>query len=370
MPIWELANSNLKSLVPYEPGKPIDDVARELGLNPSDIIKLASNENPLGPSPKAREAMLQAAGKMHIYPDGGSFHLRNAIAERLGIDRSQIILGNGSNEIIEFVYHAFTRRNETSAVASRYAFAVYKLMAELFGVEFIEAPDLNLHHDLDAIRKAIRPDTRLVFLANPNNPTGTRIPDKDLENFLRSLPKTTVAVLDEAYYEFLDNPPPTLDWVREGLNLVVLRTFSKIQGLAGLRIGYGISTPEITEVLQRCRQPFNINGMAQAGALAALRDTDHEKKTKALIFAGRRRLENFARESGLRYEPSFANFVLIEVGDGHAVFQSLLKRGVIVRSMKSYGLPAWIRVSIGTESEMEKFERELRQVLANAPVHA
>ena len=366
MSVWNLANCNLKSLVPYEPGKPIEDVARELGLDPSGIIKLASNENPLGPSPKAAEAMQQTARKMHIYPDGGSFHLRNAIAERTGMPPAQIILGNGSNEIIEFVYHAFATRGKSSVVASRYAFAVYKIMAELFGVDFIEAPDRNLHHDLAAIRSALRPDSKLVFLTNPNNPTGTRIPNRELEDFVSSLPSHVVVVLDEAYYEFLDNPPPTLDWVREGLNLVVLRTFSKIQGLAGLRIGYGVSTPEITEILQRCRQPFNINAMAQAGALAAIRDNTHEEKTKALTQTGRKRLEQFARDLNLKYEPSSANFVMIHVGDGQAVFEKLLRRGVIVRSMKSYGLPGWIRVTVGLPEEMDKFERELRNVLAAA----
>jgi len=363
MSIWNLANQSLQKLVPYEPGKPIDDVARELGLPPSGIIKLASNENPLGPSPKAVEAITQAARSVHIYPDGGSFHLASAIATKLGVDRSQIILGNGSNEIIEFAYHAFTAPGQSSVVASRYAFAVYRLMAELFNIEFIEVPDRDFHHDLTALRAALRPDTRLLFLASPNNPTGTRIPNAELEAFLRSLPPHVVTVLDEAYYEFMDNPPPSIQWTQQGLNLIVLRTFSKIQGLAGLRIGYGVASREITEVLQRCRQPFNANALAQAAALAALNDSAHEEKTRQLTGLGREKLESFARQHSLDHVKSEANFVLIKVGDGQKVFTKLLQRGVIVRSMKSYGLPEWIRVSIGTPAEMERFEKELLEVL-------
>jgi len=363
MSIWNLANQSLQKLVPYEPGKPIDDVARELGLPPSGIIKLASNENPLGPSPKAVEAITQAARSVHIYPDGGSFHLASAIATKLGVDRSQIILGNGSNEIIEFAYHAFTAPGQSSVVASRYAFAVYRLMAELFNIEFIEVPDRDFHNDLTALRAALRPDTRLLFLASPNNPTGTRIPNAELEAFLRSLPPHVVTVLDEAYYEFMDNPPPSIQWTQQGLNLIVLRTFSKIQGLAGLRIGYGVASREITEVLQRCRQPFNANALAQAAALAALNDSAHEEKTRQLTGLGREKLESFARQHSLDHVKSEANFVLIKVGDGQKVFTELLQRGVIVRSMKSYGLPEWIRVSIGTPAEMERFEKELLEVL-------
>jgi histidinol-phosphate aminotransferase len=358
MSAWYLANKNLRQLVPYEPGKPIDDVAREMGLNPADIIKLASNENPLGPSPQALQAMVEAAAKTHIYPDGGSFHLRKAVSEKFAISQQQIILGNGSNELIELLYHAFTRPGEASVVASRYSFAVYKLMAQLFDVRFIEVPDLDFQVDLNALLAAISSDTRLVFLANPNNPTGTRISNHDLEYFIDQVPDTTLVVLDEAYYEFLDNPPPTLDWIKAGKQIIALRTFSKIQGLAGLRIGYGFASEEITEILQRCRQPFNINALAQAGALAGLADDEHMAKTRLLTFEGRKKLQNFFRQHGMRYLPSEANFVMVEVGDADAVFKHLLKRGIIIRSMTSYGLPGWVRVSIGTPAEMVRFEAE------------
>ncbi|MDX6767178.1 MAG: histidinol-phosphate transaminase [Candidatus Methylacidiphilales bacterium] len=363
MSVWNLANPNLRQLVPYEPGKPIDDVARELGLDPANIIKLASNENPLGPSPKAVAAMEASLRGLHIYPDGGSFHLRNAIAEKMGVDRSMVVLGNGSNEIIELAYHAFGRAGTTSAVASRHAFVVYQLMAQLFDVTFIAAPDRDFHHDLDAIRAAIRPDTRLVFIANPNNPTGTRIPNEPLESFVRSLPPHVVCVLDEAYYEFLENPPASVEWVRQGLQVIVLRTFSKIQGLAGLRVGYGIASPETAEILQRCRQPFNANSMAQAGALAGLGDDDHMARTRAMTLDGRARLQDFFRGLGLRFVPSEANFVFVEVGEADRIFKALLREGIIIRSMTSYGLPAWVRVSIGTPEQMRRFEEAFSRLL-------
>ncbi|MDZ4787313.1 MAG: histidinol-phosphate transaminase [Blastochloris sp.] len=365
MSAWNLANQNLRHLVPYEPGKPIDDVARELGLNPAEIIKLASNENPLGPSPKALQAMIEAAAKTHIYPDGGSFHLREAVSQKFGINKQQVILGNGSNELIELLYHAFTKPGQTSVVASRYAFVVYKLMAELFNVTFIEVPDLDFRADLKAMLAAIRPDTRLVFIANPNNPTGVRIPNRELEDFIDQVPETALVVLDEAYYEFLDHAPDSLGWIKAGKRVVALRTFSKIQGLAGLRIGYGFASQEIVEILQRCRQPFNINALAQAAALAGLTDLDHMAKTMELTLKGRARLEQFFQQQGLRYLPSEANFVMVEVGNADAVFQGLLKRGVIIRSMTSYGLPSWVRVSIGTAAEMAKFEADFIEVLSD-----
>jgi histidinol-phosphate aminotransferase len=364
--IWELANPNLKTLVPYEPGKPIDDVAREFGLDPASIIKLASNENPLGPSPRAVEALLLAAHRSHLYPDGGGFHLRNAIAQRLGTARENIVLGNGSNEIIQLAYHAFVKPGRDSAVASRYAFVVYKLMAELFGAAFLEAPDRGFHHDLAALRATLRPDTRLVFLANPNNPTGTRIPNTDLESFLADLPPHCVAVLDEAYYEFLDNPPPSVEWALSNPRLIVARTCSKIHGLAALRIGYAVAHASTAEILQRCRQPFNVNALAQAAALAAFDDTAHMDKTRRLTAEGRTRLEAFCRQHSFEYLPSQANFVLFRVGNADAVFRALMQRGIIVRSMVSYGLPEWIRVSIGLPAQMERFEQELLHVLGRS----
>ncbi|MDR0532804.1 MAG: histidinol-phosphate transaminase [Verrucomicrobiales bacterium] len=363
MSVWDFANSNLKSLHVYEPGKPIEEVARELGLDPDSIIKLASNENPLGPSPLAIEAMKKAADKMHIYPDGASFELASAIAKKQGVEYKNLILGNGSNEIIEFLYHGFTQRGKSSVVASRFSFAIYKLMAELFDVEFIEVADKNFGHDLDAMLAAIKPNTKLVFVTNPNNPTGTRVSNEELEKFVFSVPKNVVIALDEAYYEFCKNPPDTVGWIKRGANIVAMRTFSKIQGLAGLRIGYGLANSELIGVLQRCRQPFNINAMSQAATLAAVSDANHEENTRQLNFAGLERLEKFAKQHNIPSVPSHANFMMLNVKDAHRVFVDLQKRGVIVRSMKSYGLPEWIRVTIGTPAEMEKFEQALLDVL-------
>jgi len=361
--IKDIANRELLDLVPYEPGKPVDDVARELGLDPASIIKLASNENPLGPSPLAMEAMRQAIKTSHFYPDGGGFHLRNAIAEKFGLTRENVVLGNGSNEIIELLFHAFTRPGIHEIITARHAFAVYTLMAQLFGVHATVVDDVDFTPDLPAMLRAVTPQTRLIFLASPNNPTGTRVTNEALETFLRDLPSHVIAVLDEAYYEFLDNPPDTISHVRRSGRVVLMRTFSKIQGLAGLRIGYGLATAEIGGLLQRARQPFNANSIAQAGAIAGLADLDHQQKTKAVTDAGRRVIEDAFTRMGLRYVPSSANFVMVHVGDGGEVFQRLMKKGIIVRSMVSYHLPAYIRVSVGTSEQNARFLAELPAAL-------
>lgn len=357
--VREIANRELLDLVPYEPGKPVDDVARELGLDPASIIKLASNENPLGPSPKAIEAMREAIEKVHFYPDGGGFHLRNAIARHVGLERENVVLGNGSNEIIELLFHTFTRPGIHEIVSSRNAFAVYALMAQLFGVRTIEVDDVDFTPDLPAMLRAVTPQTRLVFLASPNNPTGTRVSNAALDEFLRALPPHVIAVLDEAYYEFLDDAPDTVARVRAGERVVLMRTFSKIQGLAGLRIGYGLASAEIADLLQRARQPFNANSIAQAGAIAGLADLEHQQKTKAITDEGRALLEKTFARMGLKYTPSSANFVLVHVGDGGEVFKRLMKKGIIVRSMVSYRLPEYIRVSVGTPEQNTRFLAEL-----------
>lgn len=362
MSVWNQAHSWLRDLVAYEPGKPIEDVARELGLEPHQIIKLASNENPLGPSPKALAAMRDALERAHFYPDGGGYYLREAIAEKFGLKRENVILGAGSNEIIEFIGHAFLRPGE-EIITSRHAFVVYKLMATLFGAKTVEVPDPEFAHDLDAMAAAITPRTREIFIANPNNPTGTLVSQAEIDRFMEKIPPQVVVVFDEAYYEFLENPPDTLKYVRDGRNVVVLRTFSKIQGLASLRIGFGLAKAELISVLQKTRQPFNVNGIAQAGALAGLRDNEHQRKTREVTFAGRDTLQREFAAMGLQFVPSFANFVLVKVGDGKAVFDALMRRGVIVRDMKAYGLPEWIRVSVGTSEQIKRFLAELRTVL-------
>jgi histidinol-phosphate aminotransferase len=356
-------NPYVEELVPYEPGRPITDVAREYGLDPSQIAKLASNENPLGPSPSALQAIRDGLSHTHLYPDGGGLALRDAIAKLHGLTRDHVVLGCGSNEIIEFCYHAFTRPGEGKVLASAYAFAVYGLMARLFGIPFEEVPDRDFHHDLAGFVARLSPEVRLVFLASPNNPTGTRIPNAELTAFVEKFPAGPLLVLDEAYYEFISEPPPSIRWVKEGRPVVVLRTFSKVQGLAGLRIGYGLAQPDIAAVLQKSRQPFNTSSPAQSAALAALADTEHVRKTVALTHLGLERLHNFLKKLGLRFVPGTANFVMVEVGDGDAVFRELQKRGLIVRPLRSYRLPSWIRISIGTPEQMARLEEALPRAL-------
>jgi len=359
--MWKTAHEHVLKLIAYEPGKPVEELAREMGLAPSDIIKLASNENPLGPSPMALAAMHNALERAHFYPDGGGWALRSAIADKLGLARENVVLGNGSNEIIEFIGHAFLRPSD-EVVTARHAFAVYTLMAQLFGAKTVEVPDPNYTHDLPAMLAAITPRTRQIFVANPNNPTGTIVEQDAIDRFMAEVPPHVLVIFDEAYYEFLDNPPDTLKFVRAGRNVLILRTFSKIQGLANLRIGYGLAPKEIADVLQKTRQPFNANGIAQAGALAGLLDEEHMRNTREVTHEGRTYLQSEFAAMGLEFVPSAANFVLVKVGDGDAVFQYLLKRGLIVRAMRSYKLPDWIRVSVGTMEQNRRFIAELRKL--------
>ncbi len=364
--MWKIANQQLRDLVAYEPGKPVEDLARELGIPPEKIIKLASNENPLGPSPRAREAMIETIERAHFYPDGGGYYLREAIAQRHGLSRANVILGNGSNEIIEFLGHAYLQPGDEVVVA-RHSFAVYRLMAQLFGAKVVEVPDPGFKHDLEAMLAAITPRTKEVFVANPNNPTGTMVFQDEIDRFMDRVPEHVITVFDEAYHEFLDEPPDVLRYVREGRPVVVLRTFSKIQGLANLRIGYGLACAEIAEVLQKARQPFNANGIAQAGALAGLQDEEHMRRTREVTHEGRTYLQSEFLAMGLEYVPSYANFVLVQVGRGREVFEALLREGIIVRDMGSYGLPEWIRVSVGTMEQNRSFVRALRRIRPEVP---
>lgn len=361
-------NPWLAALHPYETGKPIDETARELGLDPAHIIKLASNENPLGPSPKAVEAMRVAAEQAHLYPDGGGYHLRHAIARARGLDIENVVLSNGSNEIIELLGHCFLAPG-TETVVAEHAFVVYRLMSELFGARCIEVPDMDFRHDLRGMLRAITPATRLVFIANPNNPTGTSIGQDEIDDFMERVPPRIVTIFDEAYHEFMDDPPDTLKFVREGRNVAVMRTFSKSQGLAGLRIGYGMMPAHIAQWLNRARQPFNANALAQAAALASLADAAHQRRTREVVDAGRARLEAALAAASIAFVPSSANFVLLKVGRGRDVFQALLRKGVIVRPMDGYKLPEWIRVSIGTPPQMDRFLAVLAEIL-NKPALA
>jgi histidinol-phosphate aminotransferase len=362
--IWELANAQLREITTYEPGKPIEETARELGIDPVAIVKLASNENPLGPSPKAVQAMRAALGNAHLYPDGGGFYLRKVVATKLGIAPKNVILGNGSNEILEFLGHAFLSPGD-EVIACQYAFVIYKLIATSFGARTIEVPSPDYQHDLGGMLEAITPKTRLIFVPNPNNPTGTLISQRKIDHFMSRVPEKVIVVFDEAYFEFLDRPPDTLRFVGEGRNIVVLRTFSKIHGLAGLRIGYAIGPADLIEVLHKTRQPFNVNSIAQAGALAALEDDQHQRETKRVIDEGRAYLHEQFAKMKIPFVPGTANFVMVNVGDGYAVFEQLLRRKIIVRPLKGYELPEWVRISVGTMEENKKCVAALKEVLSN-----
>ncbi len=361
--IWDHANPQLRDLVVYEPGKPIEETARELDVDPNAIIKLASNENPLGPSPKALDAMRDALENAQLYPDGGGFYLRNALAAKLDFAPENIILGNGSNEIIEFLGHAFFNRDD-EVITSEHAFIAYKLIAILFGARTIETPSPDYHHNLDAMLDAITPKTKMIFIANPNNPTGTLLAQNKIDNFMARAPENIVTIFDEAYFELLNDRPDALRYVREGRNVVVLRTFSKIHGLASLRVGYGIASRDLIDVLQKTRQPFNVNGIAQAGALAALTDRAYQRKTKEVVDAGRAYLEEQFRDMQLGFVPGAANFVMVNVRDGAAVFRKLLAHKIIVRPLKGYNLPEWVRISVGTMEQNKKCIAALKEVLS------
>ena len=352
-----IANRYVCDVPVYAPGRPIEEVAREMGLNPKTIIKLASNENPLGPSPKAVAAMRKALATAHLYPDGGGFYLRQALAKKLGVEIDNLVLGTGSNEVIEFLYHAFVGPGDEVLAGDR-AFVIYKIMAQMFQARCVEVPFQGHTHDLKAMLAAITPKTKLVFVANPNNPTGTRVTNAALDDFIKRVPSHVIVVLDEAYIEFLDDPPSSIVYAMKH-NVVLLRTFSKIVGLAGLRIGYGVAQKECIALLQRVRQPFNTNAVAQVGALAALSDTAHIRKTRALTNRGLAYLYREFKRLKLEYVPSCANFVLVKVGDGDEVFRALQRRGVIVRPMRGYKMPAWIRVTVGTMEENRRFIRTL-----------
>lgn len=357
-------NPTLKDLPVYQPGRPIEEVARELGLPAADIIKLASNENPLGPSPAALKAMQDVLAGLHLYPDGNAFYLKQRLATKLGIEPAQLILGNGSNEIIEFVGHAFLQPG-VDVVVSQYCFVVYPLVTKLFGANLITVPARHYGHDLPAMLKAITPRTRVVFVANPNNPTGTLVSTEELNRFTAQIPPNVVLALDEAYLEFLEEPADFIALIKSGKhpNLLLMRTFSKIFGLAGLRIGYGIACPDLIAALEKIRQPFNTNSIAQAGALAALDDAQHISRTRANNTAGLRYLEAEFKKLGLAFVPSAANFILVKVGQGGAVFEAMQRLGVIVRPMGGYQLPEWVRVTVGTPAENERCVQALKRAL-------
>ena len=361
-----LAKPSVRTQPVYEPGKPIEYVARELGLDPAGIIKLASNENPFGPSPLALAAAKRALEHGELYPDGGCFELRQKLAARHALGADQFVVGNGSNEIIELLGHVFVGAGD-EVVMGAPAFVVYKLVTLLFGAKAIEVPLRDWRHDLAAIAAAITPRTKLVYVCTPNNPTGTANTEAELVAFVRALPDHVIAVIDEAYAEYVENAPDLRPLLAEGRKVVCLRTFSKIYGLASLRVGYGYASAELCALLNRVRQPFNVNAIAQAAAVAALDDAAFAQRCARENRAGLRQIEQGCRELGLEFVPSVANFMLIKVGDpstgsgqaGLRVFEALQRRGVIVRPVKSYGLPEWIRVTVGSRQQNERLLREL-----------
>jgi histidinol-phosphate aminotransferase len=362
MNVVERVPEYIRTLVPYAPGKPIEEVEREYGIVHS--IKLASNENPLGPSPRALAAIRKKLADLHLYPDGDCFYLKHGLAEKLAVAPEQLIFGNGSNEIIELAVRTFMRPGD-EAVMARQAFVVYKLIVQAAGAIAKQVPLRNFTHDLDSIAKAISPKTRIVFLANPNNPTGTIYRRHEWERFLDRLSPDVLIITDEAYFEYVGvaDYPDSLKYHGSGRTLLTLRTFSKIYGLAGLRIGYGIGPKEIIGLMQRVRQPFNINAVAQWGALAALDDREHKERSLAVNREGMEYLTKEFARLGIEFVPSYANFILLRVGNGQAVFKQLLARGVIVRTMEGYEFPEHLRVTVGTMEENRRFIEGLEQTI-------
>ena len=354
-------NPQLADLPVYHPGRPLEEVARELDLPLGELIKLASNENPLGPSPKAIKAMQETASQIHLYPDGNAFYIRNRLANKLEVETDNLIFGNGSNEIIEFVAHALLGP-DTNIVVSQYCFAIYPIVAHLAGAGCIIVPAKDHGHNLPAMLEAITPDTRIVFVANPNNPTGTLASKNEVMNLIENLPDQVLLVMDEAYFEFLDDPVNMLPLINTKPNLLLMRTFSKIYGLAGLRVGYGIGHPGFVAALEKVRQPFNLNAMAQAAALAALDDDEHLQQTRKINKAGLKFFESAFESLGIEYVRSHANFILAKVGNGQQTFLDLQKQGIITRPMGGYQLPEWIRISIGTSEQNERCLNNLTEL--------
>jgi histidinol-phosphate aminotransferase len=357
----------VRALSPYIAGKPIEELAREHGLDPARIVKLASNENPLGMPESAKRALLAAVPELARYPDSNGFALKAALSERLGVPADWLTLGNGSNDILELAASAFLGVGR-SCVYAQHSFAVYALATQARGAQAIVVPARDFGHDLEAMLAAIAPDTRLVYFANPNNPTGTFITADRMEAFLARMPADVVVVLDEAYNEYLA-PELRCDstaWVRRFPNLLISRTFSKVYGLAGLRLGYGIAQPELTDLLNRVRHPFNVNSLAQAAAVAALGDEEFLARSYDVNRQGMAQLVAGFDSLGLAHVPSYGNFVLVKVGAAARVYAELLKRGVIVRPVANYGLPEWLRITVGLPEENVTFLQALPAALAAA----
>jgi len=361
---WEsLANEHILGIAPYEPGKPIEELERELGIH--DAIKLASNENPLPPSERVQKAIAAALATLNRYPDGGGFYLRQALAKKHGVTPEHVVLGNGSNELIELLVHAFMRPGD-EAVVPHPSFVVYPMSVQAAGGIRVVVMLRDYRLDLEAMGRAVTPLTKLVFIANPNNPTATMVTADEVERFMARVPDRTIVVFDEAYVEFAQGPdfPDSLGYMKQGRKVVVLRTFSKAASLAGLRVGYGVADPDAVALLNRIRPPFNVNSLAQAAALAALDDEPHILECVRLIDAGRQFLYDEFKALGLKYVPSRANFILVDVGRSAAeIYQKLLREGVIVRPLTSFGMETALRITIGTPQENRRLVRALGAVL-------
>ncbi|MDO9011108.1 MAG: histidinol-phosphate transaminase [Gallionella sp.] len=366
MDYTQLAPAYIRAIAPYQPGKPISELERELGI--TDIVKLASNENPLGASPMAVAAARAVLDEISLYPDGNGYALKEALVQRYGVAHSQIVLGNGSNDLLELAARAFLTVGD-KAVYSDHSFAVYPLATRAVGATGVSVVAQDYGHDLDAMRlAAVEAGAKLIFIANPNNPTGTFLSGDALHAFLRALPANIVVVLDEAYNEYLPEHCryDSVSWLAEFPNLLISRTFSKAYGLASLRVGYALGDPQVIDMLNRVRQPFNVNSMAQAAALAALQDTEFVQRTFELNLRGMAQLTEGLHALGLEYIPSFGNFVSFHVTNAAWIYRRLLESGVIVRPVDNYAMPDYLRVSIGLETQNQKFLSALKQILGES----
>jgi histidinol-phosphate aminotransferase len=362
--LCDLAPSYIRSIAPYQPGKPIADLAREMHLDPAQIVKLASNENPLGVSPKARMAMEEALEDIARYPDGNSFALRDAVCGKFDVKSEQIVFGNGSNDILELAARAFLTPG-TEAIYSQHAFAVYALVTQAVGAKGVVVPAKDFGHDLQAMLSAVTDSTRMIFVANPNNPTGTLLGRTELLEFLQQVPAHVLVVLDEAYDEYLslELKSESIGWLGLFPNLIISRTFSKAYGLAGLRIGFGLGAAEVIDIMNRVRQPFNVNSVAQAAAVGSLEDDAFVERSRALNQAGMLQITRGLEALGLDYIPSFGNFVSFRITDAAGVYRQLLQHGVIVRPIANYGMPDYLRVSIGLFDENVRFLEVMQAIV-------
>ncbi len=358
-----IANSGVQKLHPYQAGKPTDELERELGI--TNIVKLASNENPLGLSDSVKVALQKELSELTRYPDANGYYLKQALAEKYAVELQQVTLGNGSNDLLELVARAFVSC-ENEVIFAQYAFVVYPIVTQAIGAKAVVVPAKDYGHDLDAMADAITNNTKLIFIANPNNPTGTFLEQDEIKSFLTKVPENVLVVLDEAYFEYAsaDRRGNAIEWIKEFPNLIILRTFSKAYGLAGLRVGYSISNPQIADILNRVRQPFNCNALALKAAETILQDEKYLQESIKLNNAGMADLSTFFREHELEYIPSMGNFITVNVAtSGDKVYQELLKEGVIVRPITGYGLPNHLRISIGTQAENQRFKQALVKVL-------